>query len=250
MNKNETIIPKVIHYIWLGTRPLDKVSLKCMKTWDKYLPDYEVRKWGDEDCKEIIAANKYAQQAYDAKKYAFVSDYLRVYILYHYGGVYMDTDVQVFKPIDRFLNHGAFTCFENKEHIPTALMSSAKGNLWMKALLDYYDDKSFIDENGNMDLTTNVTAITNVSLGMGFVPNGEKQVFSDDVHIYTKDYFCPIDTRNKANDVFTENTYAAHLYNGSWRSPLRQRLSMIKKRFGINPDKIFPKFIVRMLEKI
>lgn len=250
MYNNETKIPKVIHYIWLGTRPLDKVSLKCMKTWDKYLPDYEVRKWGDEECKKIIAANRYAQQAYDAKKYAFVSDYLRVYILYHYGGVYMDTDVQVFKSIDRFLEHGAFTCFENKEQIPTALMSSAKGNLWMKALLDYYDDKSFIDENGNMDLTTNVVAITNVSLGMGFVPNGEIQVFSDDVHIYTKDYFCPIDTKNKANDVFTENTYAAHLYNGSWRSPLRQRLSSIKKRFGINPDKLLPNFIVRLLKKI
>jgi len=250
MNSLETRIPKVIHYIWLGTRPLDKVSVKCMQSWEKHLPDYEVKKWGDSECKDIIAGNLYAQQAYDAKKYAFVSDYLRVYILYHYGGVYMDTDVQVFKSIDRFLDCGAFTCFENNNLIPTALMSSAKGNLWMKALLDYYDNKSFIDENGNMDLTTNVIAITNVSLGMGFVPNGEMQVFSDDVHIYTKDYFCPIDSINRANDVFTENTYVAHLYNGSWRSPLRQRLSVVKKALGINPEKVFPDYIVRLLDKI
>jgi len=162
----------------------------------------------------------------------------------------MDTDVQVFKPIDRFLDHGAFTCFENKEQIPTALMASAKGNMWLKALLDYYDDKEFIDSEGHMDITTNVFAITNVSLKMGFIPNGKEQVFSDDVHIYTKDFFCPIDTKDKSKDVFTENTYAAHLYNGSWRSPLRQKLSMVKKRLGINIDKVFPKFVIKLLEKI
>lgn len=250
MNIVETKIPKVIHYIWLGPRPLDKVSLKCMKTWEKYLPDYEVKRWGDDECKDIISSNKYAQQALDAKKYAFVSDYLRVYILYNYGGVYMDTDVQIFKPIDRFLNDGAFTCFENSEQIPTALMASAKGNLWMKALLDYYDDKEFIDSEGNMDITTNVVTITNISLAMGFVPGGKEQVFSDDVHIYTKDYFCPLDTSASKNDVFTENTYAAHLYNGSWRSPLRQRLSKIKKQLGLDPQNFLPSFVVKMLEKI
>lgn len=249
MNKEEAKIPKIIHYIWLGPRPLDKVSIKCMKTWEKFLSGYEIRKWGDQECYEIIAANKYALQAYEAKKFAFVSDYLRVYILYNYGGIYMDTDVQIFKSIDKFLIHGAFTCFENKENIPTALMASKKGNLWVKRLLDYYDNKEFIDELGKMDLTTNVESITALSLKMGFVPNGEKQVFSDDVHIYTKDYFCPIDTKNRANDVFTENTYAAHLYNGSWRSPLRQKLSRVKKYLGINIS-VLPKFIIRMLEKI
>ena len=132
---NDTRIPKIIHYIWLGTRPLDKVSQKCMKTWGQYLPDYEVKRWGDNECRDIINSNLYARQAYEAKKYAFVSDYLRVYILYNYGGVYMDTDVQMFKSINRFLAHGAFTCFENKTQIPTALMASAKGNQWMKALL-------------------------------------------------------------------------------------------------------------------
>jgi len=220
-----------------------------MKTWDKYLPDYEVKKWGDEECKDIIATNRYAQQAYAAKKYAFVSDYLRVYILYHYGGIYTDTDVQIFKPIDRFLNDNAFTCFENREHIPTALMASAKGNLWMKKLLEYYDDRDFIDKDGKMDLTTNVESITNISLELGFVPNGEEQVFFDGVHIYTKDYFCPLDTSAAKHDVFTENTYAAHLYNGSWRSPLRQRLSSIKKKLGIRVD-LLPNFVAKWLRKI
>ena len=247
---NQTLrIPKQIHYIWLGDRPLDKVSLKCMKTWEKFLPDYEIVRWGNKECEDIISVNRYARQAYEARKYAFVSDYLRVYILYHHGGVYMDTDVQIFKPIDRFLSDKAFTCFENKEHIPTALMASEKGNRWMQALLAYYDDRDFINQEGVMDLTTNVISITNISLKMGFVPNGQEQIFSDGVHIYTKDYFCPIDTKNRADDVFTENTYAAHLYNGSWRSPLRQKLSKIKKRFGIKPE-MMPYFLVKLLQKI
>lgn len=246
---NTTRIPKTIHYIWLGTRPLDETSLKCMETWKKILPEYEVKKWGDEECKEIIAGNKYASQALVAKKYAFVSDYIRVYILYHFGGVYMDTDVQIFKNIDRFLNDDAFSCFENATHIPTALMASAKGNNWMKMLLDDYDNREFIDTNGNMDLRTNVEVITELSIKAGLVPNGKEQIFSDGVHIYTKDYFCPIDTYSN-NDVFTENTYAAHLYNGSWTSPTRRKLSKLKKILGLDLDKLLPKSIVNLLRRI
>lgn len=242
-------IPKTIHYIWLGNRPFDKVSIKCMNTWKKYLPDYELIKWDDEKCKEIISSSKYASQAYAAKKYAFVSDYIRVYVLYHYGGVYMDTDVQIFKNIDRFLYDEAFTCFENATMIPTALMACAKGNDWMKALLEDYEERFFIDVNGNMDFTTNVTAITNRSLQMGFIPNAKEQIFGPGVHIYTKDYFCPIDTYSN-NDVFTDNTYAAHLYNGSWTSPTRRKLSKLKKKLGIDIAKYFPDFLLNLLRKI
>lgn len=244
-----TKIPKVIHYIWLGTREIDNVSKKCMETWGKYLPDYKVVKWGDDECKDIIAGNRYASQALAAKKYAFVSDYIRVYVLYHYGGVYMDTDVQIFKNIDCFLNNDAFTCFENPTMIPTALMASSKGNSWMKMLLDDYEHREFIDANGKMDITTNVEVITRLSKSMGFIPNAQEQVFGPGVHIYTKDYFCPIDTYSN-NDVFTENTYAAHLYNGSWTSPARRKLSKLKKKLGINVDKLFPKFISNLLQKI
>ena len=244
-----TRIPKLIHYIWLGTRPLDSTSIKCMETWKKYLPDYQVIKWDDEKCKEIINGNKYASQALAAKKYAFVSDYIRVYVLYHYGGIYMDTDVQIYKNIDCFLNEEAFSCFENATQIPTALMASSKGNEWMGALLHDYDNREFVDSDGNMDLTTNVVAITNRSLKMGFIPNSKEQIFGPGVHIYTKDYFCPIDTYSN-NDVFTNNTYAAHLYNGSWRSPLRQKLSRIKKRLGIDFYKYLPACLLNLLKKI
>lgn len=246
----ETKIPKVIHYIWLGTRSLDKTSIKCMESWKKYLPDYEIRRWGDEECIDIINANRYAKQAYEVKKYAFVSDYIRVYVLYHYGGVYMDTDVQIFKPIDRFLNEEAFTSFECDGHIPTALMAGAKGNEWMKMLLDDYDDREFIREDGTMDLTTNVTVITNLSLAWGLIQNNEEQVLRSSVHIYPREFFCPIDLMNEKNNAFSENTYAAHLFNGSWQSPLRQKLSRIKKKLGIDPKKMFGEKIYNLLKKI
>ena len=246
----ETKIPKVIHYIWLGTRPLDKLSLKCMATWKRILPDYRIIKWSDEECKDIIQNNTYAKEAYASKKYAFVSDYLRVYILYHYGGVYMDTDVEVLKSIDRFLNDDVFTCFENKTHIPTALMAGSKGNEWMKMLLDDYNDRHFIKEDGSFDLRTNVEVITELSIKWGLVPNGEEQVLDSGVHIYSKDYFCPLDTNAAKNNIFTDNTYAIHLYNGSWRSPLRQKLSSIKKKLGIDPKKIFGKKLYELLKKI
>ena len=119
----------------------------------------------------------------------------------------------------------------------------------MKMLLDDYDNREFIDKNGKMDLRTNVEVITELSIKVGLEPNGKEQVFSDGVHIYTKDYFCPIDTYSN-NDIFTENTYAAHLYNGSWTSPLRRKLSKLKKRVGLNLDKSLPKSIVNLLRKI
>lgn len=243
-------IPKTIHYIWLGERPFDKTSIKCMETWKKYLPDYEVKKWGDNECIDIINKNNYARQAYEAKKYAFVSDYLRVYILYNFGGVYMDTDVQIYKNIDCFLQYGAFTSFENETHIPTALMACEKGNAWMKMLLDDYDHRQFIKDDGSMDLTTNVSVITELSLAWGLVQNGKEQVLRFDVHIYPHEYFCPIDLMDESKNAFTDNTYAAHLYNGSWQSPLRQKLSRIKKKLGIDPEKVFGKRITELLRKI
>ena len=246
----DTKIPKLVHYIWLGSRPLDNLSKKCMKTWSEFLPDYSIVKWGDAECINIINNNSYAREAYNAGKFAFVSDYLRVYILYHYGGIYMDTDVQIFKPLDRFLNDDAFSCFENQTHIPTALMACTKGNAWMKMLLDDYNERHFVKPDGGFDLRTNVEVITELSKNWGFIPNGEEQIFNSGVHIYPKEFFCPIDTKDARLNVFTENTYAAHLYNGSWRSPLRQRLSKIKKTLGIDPEKLFGEKIYNLLKKI
>ena len=231
-------IPKVIHYIWLGPKPLDKLSRKCMKTWENVLSEYEIVRWDDEKCKNIIDNNLYASQAYEAKKYAFVSDYIRLYVLYHHGGTYMDTDVRVIKNIDEFLKYSAFTSFQDESTIPTALMGSEKGGTWVGKLLEYYDEHQFADNNGNYDFTTNVAIITSMSEKFGLNRNGKEQVLNGDVHIYPREYFCPLDTRNSKNDKITENTYAMHLYNGSWTPWYRRMFSKIKKKHGIDVKKI------------
>lgn len=243
MNK----IPKLIHYIWLGPKPLDELSKKCMKTWEQFLPDYEVKCWNDENSLEIIKKNKYAFQAYQAKKYAFVSDYLRLYVLFHYGGIYMDTDVKVVKNLDCFLKYSAFTSFENDGMIPTALMGSEKYGLWVKYLLEYYDNHEFILKDGKFDFTTNVKVITDMSLKLGLIPNGQRQVLEYDVHIFPREYFCPLDTRNSRNNNITNNTYAMHLFNGSWTPKYRRILSKVKKKMGLDLEKILGKKIYEKL---
>jgi len=249
MENQESRIPKVIHYIWLGPKPLDKVSKKCMKTWEEVLFDYEIVRWDDEKCKNIIEANLYARQAYDAKKYAFASDYLRLYVLYNYGGIYMDTDVKVIKKLDEFLNLPAFTSFQDDSMILTALMGSEKGGKWVERLLKYYDGKEFIDSNGNIDYTTNVTIITEMSEQIGLVRNGKQQVLRDEVYIFPREYFCPLDTRNSRRNKITNNTYAMHLYNGSWTPWYRRVFSKIKKKTGLNVEKILGKKLYDKLSK-
>lgn len=102
-------IPKVIHYVWLGGNRLNKTSQKCLNSWSAFLPEYKIVKWDERNALDIINAHVFARQAYECKKYAFVSDYLRLFLLYYYGGIYMDTDVEVTKPLDEFLGCGAFS---------------------------------------------------------------------------------------------------------------------------------------------
>lgn len=249
MIKNK--IPKQIHYIWLGSNELDNLSKKCIESWEKFLPDYEIKCWNDENSLEIINKNRYAKEALKAKKYAFVSDYLRLYVLYHFGGIYMDTDVQVTKNIDKFLIHSAFSSFQDEKNIPTALMGSEKHGIWVKELLEYYENKSFFNEDNKYDLTTNVTTITNISLEkFGLEKNGKYQVLKSDVHIYPREYFCPIDTINYRNNKFTNNTHAIHLYNGSWTPKYKRILSRIKKILGIDVEKILGKRIYEKMKRI
>ena len=128
---NKRMIPKTIHYCWFGGNPLPKLAKKCIKSWKKYCPDFEIIEWNEANF-DISSAPLYVRQAYEAKKWAFVTDYVRLYALTSYGGIYMDTDVEVIKPLDFFLNHDAFSGFESEKSIPTGIMASKKGNIWVK----------------------------------------------------------------------------------------------------------------------
>lgn len=210
-------IPKVIHYAWFGRGEKPELARKCIESWKKYCSDYELKEWNEDNFD--INSNEYVKQAYESRKFAFVTDYVRLYALYNEGGVYMDTDVEVLKPIDEFLKHKAFSSFENNNMIPTGLMAAEKGNVWIKDLLDEYDDLKFIDDEGNMDLTTNVTRITNLTrdkYGLK-LESSYQELGGGIVTMYPHDYFCPKDwTTGEIN--ITENSYTIHHFSGSWHT--------------------------------
>ena len=210
-------IPKIIHFCWFGRGQKNELAEKCIASWKKYCPDYVLKEWNEDNFD--LDCNKYVRQAYDNRKFAFVTDYVRLYALYNEGGIYMDTDVEVLKPLDEFLKHSAFSSFENNNKIPTGIMAAEKGNAWIKDLMDEYTDLEFVDSKGNMDLTTNVERITNLTLNKyGLNPVSSYQELADGVvTFYPHDWFCPKDWQT-GNINLTENSHTIHHFSGSWHS--------------------------------
>lgn len=207
-------IPKKIHYCWFGGKELPPLAIKCLNSWKEKLPDYEICRW-DESNFDLFS-NLYVREAYENKKWAFITDYARLYILYNHGGIYMDTDVEILKTLDDLLFENAFSGFEHNENIPTGIMASKKDNKWIKLLLDYYDDRHFIVDD-KIDLTTNVVIITNLTKEKYHIRQNNTLQRFDDFTIYPSDYFCP---KNIITDeiIITENTYCIHHFSGSWLS--------------------------------
>lgn len=208
-------IPKIIHYCWFGRNPKPALAEKCIASWKKFCPDYRIVEW-NEDNFEVSQAPLYVRQAYEAGKWAFVTDYVRLWAMTEMGGIYMDTDVEVIKPLDGFLSHQAFSGFENPSHIPTGIMACEKDYPLFKALLGFYDTASFYNHDGSLNKTTNVTTITNMCLERGFVPNNTYQVL-EGFALYPQDYFCPVDNATMKLHK-TANTHTIHWFSGSWYS--------------------------------
>lgn len=220
------MIPKIIHYCWVGRGPHPQLMQKCLESWKEILPEYEIMVW-DEDSFDI-SNNRFTAEAYQARKFAFVSDYVRLYALFHHGGIYMDTDVEILKPIDSFLHHRLFSGFESSGGVPTGLIGAEKGHPWLKELLAYYDDRSFFLPSGEMDLTPNVIPITESAVAHGLLLNNQLQVLEGDIAFYPSDYFCPPQGRNRHR--LTANSHAIHHFAGSWGTP-RQRFFKHFNRF-------------------
>ena len=207
------MIPKRIHYCWFGRNEKPELAVKCIESWKKYLPDYEIKEWNEDNFD--VSMNTYVKQAYETRKYAFVTDYVRLYALYNEGGVYMDTDVEVLKSYDPFLSHNAFSGFENNGYVPTGMMAAEKGSLWAKELLDDYNDRSFINTDGSLDLTTNTATITDYMIRKGLIRNNTFQDFPGLCTMYPSEYFCPKDHATGEIKI-TSNTVCIHHFAGSW----------------------------------
>lgn len=207
------MIPKKIHYCWFGRGQMPQQAVDCIESWKKYCPDYEIVRW-DEDSFDI-KSNRYAYQAYKARKFAFVTDYVRLYALYHQGGIYMDTDVEVLKPLDRFLEHTAFSGYEDNKMVPTGIMASEKGGLWAKENLEAYNNRRFIRRDGSYDLTTNVKVITDYMMERGLRADDTFQDFPGLITLYPHDWFCPKSWKT-GEITITDNTHTIHHFAASW----------------------------------
>lgn len=207
------MIPKKIHYCWFGRGEMPKLAKKCIKSWKKYCPDYEIKEWNEDNFD--LDMYPYAREAYDNRKFAFVTDVVRLYAIYTEGGIYMDTDVEVLKTLDPFLKHIAFSGYEDDTHVPTGIMASEKGAKWAKENIDYYNGRHFVKEDGSFDITTNVTTITNYMLKYGLRQDNTYQDFPGLFTIYPKTVFCPLCWNSSKND-FSDATVTIHHFAGSW----------------------------------
>jgi mannosyltransferase OCH1-like enzyme len=237
------MIPKKIHYCWFGRGQMPSLALKCIESWKKHLPEYELVLWNEDSFD--VNSNLYTSQAYEKKKFAFITDYVRLFSLYNEGGIYMDTDVEVLKPLDRFLKHDAFSGFESINHVPTGLMAAQKGSKWAGDLLKYYENRSFILPDGSCDLTANTAIITESMIKSGLVLNNTYQEINNCVAFYPAEYFCPKD-HDTGLMYITENTYCIHHFASSWIDPRIRFFSIVKKKLMKLMGRNFVKSIIKI----
>lgn len=234
------MIPKIIHYCWFGRAPLPELAQRCIASWRRYLPGYEIREWNEDNFN--VSAIPYTAEAYAQGKYAFVSDYARFWILYKYGGIYFDTDVEVIRPMDDIIARGNFMGCETDSQNKAAPAQSAGGVAaqtvnpglglgvapglgLVRKMLDYYEGKHFEFRDGAGQET-----VVHIATRILF-ENGMRDVqgmqLVDGVWIYPKEYFCPIDVTTMRVHL-TENSRTIHHYAGTWIGGKRAFLMRVK----------------------
>ena len=209
------MIPKIIHYCWFGEGHKPELFYKCLKSWEKYCTDYKIIEWNESNFD--LYQNAYVHEAYEAKKWAFVTDYVRLWVVYHYGGIYLDTDVELIKNLDDLLQDSAFLGFEDGKNINTGLgFGAEKGNLVIECMLKAYNEIHFKKKGGDYDLTT--CPIRNTKAIEHLLPQNmdvNKVVQIDGANLYPPEYFCPLDHYG-VNLKKTKNTYSIHWFSATW----------------------------------
>lgn len=227
------MIPKTIHYVWLGDKPKPKKIKKCIASWKRFCPDYKIIEWNEENFD--INSNSFIKAAYDSQKYAFASDVIRLIVLEKYGGIYVDADVEFLKPLDDLLDNESFVGFETNEYINSGqILGSVPKNKILSEHIKKYDDIDFL----RIDDITSITCpkiFTDLLVEKGLVLDGSEQIISG-VHIYTVEYFNPFDTKTGKMSK-TKNSYSIHWSAHSWidRNPLvKQVVRICHRLFGVD----------------
>lgn len=224
-------IPKVIHYCWFGGNPLPKDAKRCIESWKKFCPDYQIIEWNESNFD--YTDNLYAKQAMECKRWAFVSDYARLKIVYEQGGIYLDTDVELIRPLDSLLDLEAFFGFESNRckqeaEVATGLgFGARKGNAVVKAMMEDYETIPFLKEDGTPDMTPCPERNTRVLVGLGLRTDGTRQTMAG-AEIFPAEYFCPIGFQSDQSNI-TKDTYSIHHYHASWLSVGKKLDHHVKK---------------------
>lgn len=240
MSKNR--ISKIIHYCWFGRGEKPEIVKKCISSWKKNLKDYEIKEWNEDSFD--INSNNFVREAYDNNKYAFVSDYVRVYALYNYGGIYLDTDVEVIQSFDKYLDNESFWGFEVGNYVATSTIGAVKGNKFIKRFLDFYDGKTFLNEDGSFNVITNVKIVSKIFQDLGVKLDGKYQEIDKMGVIYPLEIFSPYDYRYY-EDLRNEDTVCIHHYYKSWL-PLNQKVRQYLKK---NFIKLFGSSLIKRRDK-
>ena len=242
------MIPKIIHLCWMSGDPFPSDIQKCIDSWKRILPDYEIWLW---DTKRFdLSTSVWVTEAYDKKKYAFCADYIRMYALFNYGGVYLDSDVEVLRSFNDLLTLPYFIGYESKQYFEAAVIGAEKGNPFIGDVLAYYKDRHFVKENGSLDIQIMPEVMMNVtnSKWKRVLINEISDFINDPtiINVFPYDWFSPIDSTGKRYVLrVSKNTYCIHHFASAWvdwkvkllvkifgyNSPLRNRIQRLGKSF-------------------
>jgi len=212
------MIPKIIHYCWFGAGKIPPRLQKCIASWKELMPEYQLIRW-DETSFDINSL-PWTKEAYELRKFAFVSDYVRLFVLNKIGGIYLDTDVLVKKSFDPLLFLHGFMGFENDTVLSSAIMGFEAGHPILSEFLSYYENKHFVTQDGGLEDIPNVQMITATLRKYGLVIEDRPQLV-ESIRIFPREYFCPLDFYY--NDHSSENTFCVHMFDASWLSAEKKK---------------------------
>ena len=236
------MIEKKIHYCWFGKGPIPEKDRKCIESWGKYCPDYEIIEWNEDNYD--VTKCEYMRMAYENKKWGFVPDYARLDIIYNEGGIYLDTDVELIKSLDDLLELKGFCGFEKKERVAMGLgFGAEKGNETIKRMRDMYDEISFLNDDGSLNLVASPFYTTKILKEEGLQLNGKLQMIKG-IKVFPTEYFAPLTFANNKLKI-TSNTYSIHWFNASWHTEeqrkIMERVQKVNRIFGLHLGRIVNK---------
>lgn len=235
------MIPKIIHYCWFGGKPLPALAEKCIASWKKFQPDFEIKRWDEHNFD--VNSIAYTREAYAKRQFAFVSDYARFVILYKEGGIYFDTDVELLRPLAPVLASGPFMGDERPGCCNVGLGFGAEAGMpFLKEIIDFYGTLSFNEVSRQLSTNNVVSYVSSALRRYGYKDCNHKQQIAG-FTIYPSEYFCPIDCRTKQKHM-TIHTYSVHHYAESWVTPRMKIYERCKKIFGLR----FTQFLAALLK--